>query len=102
MPHVDVTLPQDWAAVAVGAQAAEVAVPGSSVSVLAAAPSVEVVIPESVVSVICDDDLDSSFTTPTLTDWSVLAGGGLAVFGLLWFWRRTLTRSVPDSRAWRA
>ena len=73
MPHVDVTLPQEWAAVAVGAQAAEVTVPDSSASVLAASPSVDVVIPEAVVSVICDDDLDSSFTTPTLTDWSVLA-----------------------------
>ena len=73
MPHVDVTLPQDWAAVTIGAQAAEVAVPDSGVSVLAAAPSVEVVIPDAVVSVVCDDALASTFTTPTLTDWSVTA-----------------------------
>lgn len=73
MPHVDVTLAEQTATVTVAAPAAAVAVPDAAVSVLAAAPSVAVVAPLTTVSVVCDDALESSFTAPTLTDWSVTA-----------------------------
>ncbi len=55
MPHIDVM------------------VPDSHVTVLAESPAISVEVPDSSVSVVCDDAIASTYTEPTLTDWSVLA-----------------------------
>ena len=55
MPHIDVVIPDNV------------------ISVLAESPAISVEVPGSFVSVVCDDVIASTYTEPTLTDWSVLA-----------------------------
>jgi len=51
----------------------DIMVPDGAISVLAESPPISVGVPDSFVSVACDDVIASTYTEPTLTDWSVLA-----------------------------
>lgn len=73
MPHVDVVVPDAHVTVRAAADAAVVVVPAASATVLAAAGPATVTVPTNVASVICDDALASSFTTPALTHWELVA-----------------------------
>jgi hypothetical protein len=49
----------------------DVVIPDNVISVLAESPAISVEVPGSFVSVVCDDVIASTYTEPTLTDWSV-------------------------------
>jgi len=73
MRSVTVKMPVSSVAVLAADAGISVMMPSSSVEIVATDSAINVEIPDRSVSVLCDDDLASTFTTPTLVSWSANA-----------------------------
>lgn len=66
-------VPRAEAKLVVGSQVAVLTMPRQSAGLVLGSPAVPLTLPRQQALLVCEDELAATFTTPTLTDWSVLA-----------------------------